>query len=1507
METPKEEKKDRVVAFERSAPYEGERQESNTTSKGENDKDPGRIRTKVENSFAVSQFGPKSNDGYILSKSEKIKERLQQSIREEVKEKIANILHEVEQLSDVEKLLLYLQLPTGVPVDDVLKQKSHNNPLGKKADIEVSQTCTWIQTHLMEDPNVSLPKQEVYEEYKSFCNANNLEPLCAADFGKVMKQVFPSVKPRRLGTRGNSRYCYSGLSKNLVVKSHTLPNLCSNKETCDIKYKDSSDDDVHNAACQLVLEWAEKLLEEKFTAIKDLAWYLVDNLCVDSRSVAAFTLLFFNNVDHQKKGNQAANLLKQVCGNRKRETQIHLQRKLQEKELIKEQKKKVQEQRQITKSVVHKTSSRKSQRTIGKKTAASGQQSINEKQISNNVELCDNSVIEEKDLPLEVDQKINFNSTEKTDSKEGKLHSLNTSMKFSKQHLDITSNIEQTCDDNEIKQKLDKVPIPRKGARTSTVCITPGIIAVPPVQITLLGPQTSPKSQKFEKKYKRIQPKSTTNKFISKNSTLLPLQTKRSTRRQINDINSNNSQRDNKLSNLWNPTDDINSEKSSEESNGTKIISSSSNNSTLSIVNEKSFEVESVLPVTYSDLDNNTINLNGHLTFENSNEQIKNVNLHSKENSENANFSLNKLCDNFVTSDVSNISEMMSTMKRHCEEYDSDAIVSKKPLLDNILSVKNANAYLPTWESKENPTKIEDGNKLLPETLIQAVCSTANDEKQANCNQEEVSIHQLETDALIEYYDISGESNQLLFEKTDLCNKDISQQVIQNSNSQKQQACNTAAQLSQLRMLLERNLPKHLTKNNTVRNFKKNEQIEMPEQSSVSSFLSLHNGNFDVNNQQNEKQQDEFNQIILKDSENITEISNNFEGKLTTVCWTDANDQNITLQKETILPQSETHQNEDLSERQIISHIQNSLLSGESSDDVNIIGTNITQPALIINSNDDNGLNNAVCISESDVQQLQTVCNPKQTSTHTQIPSVPPSPNARRLAFNFLPISPRQTPIMENNSNGNRALASPIPSTSQFISTNIVHNNMVSVAVGSSRPTSAASSPFVSPRSTPIPLSRSRHNSGQSAYSTPRQTPLQNFDSGVSSISTSPFISPQPTPLPISRLRHNSSHSQGRTVTFNAVGSPHTYNQTLFTGSRSRHNSGPGIPHQLGSTMSPRSAPLSPMVNDCYNQNQFSFPCVGDTPTLRSRHNSASSAAPLSPVSEQVSPPANNAEPHINNDRFLSSDSSSQYSTNTNKNQELESQIDTCTNEENNGKVQYQQLKSLLNSKILFSQTNNNNNSKHQHQPNILVQPEFKQWINNRQRHTSGPLLFQETSRISDQSSQEIQLLLRNSTCTTPSSSNRSQSVPPYQMLQNLINQYSPVANIDSNTISKSHPTTPIIRNSFTFPSNKLNNSALSVIDSGGFVSSSLTPEEIFSSQVTDQDEILVNGNQSWDNLNREISGARRNISDILEQPQEDLDMTLADLRDFDTDFSLQDFKLAQELEEMNPSESDLS
>lgn len=61
-----------------------------------------------------------------------------------------------------------------------------------------------------------------------------MKPLSTADFGKVMKQVYPRVRPRRLGTRGNSRYCYAGMRKRLVLEP---PNLTSTNDEEMVKFR----------------------------------------------------------------------------------------------------------------------------------------------------------------------------------------------------------------------------------------------------------------------------------------------------------------------------------------------------------------------------------------------------------------------------------------------------------------------------------------------------------------------------------------------------------------------------------------------------------------------------------------------------------------------------------------------------------------------------------------------------------------------------------------------------------------------------------------------------------------------------------------------------------------------------------------------------------------------------------------------------------------------------------------------------------------------------------------------------------------------------------------------------------------------------------------------------------------------------------------------------------------------------------------------------------------------
>lgn len=186
--------------------------------------------------------------------------------------------------------------------------------------------------------------------------------------------------------------------------------------------------------------------------------------------------------------------------------------------------------------------------------------------------------------------------------------------------------------------------------------------------------------------------------------------------------------------------------------------------------------------------------------------------------------------------------------------------------------------------------------------------------------------------------------------------------------------------------------------------------------------------------------------------------------------------------------------------------------------------------------------------------------------------TIPPSPNARRHAFSFQPISARTTPVIPENSsvdfNFNKANFNGNSANSNQ------YKQMATVSVGPSQPPSEASSPFVSPRNTPIPtgsISRSRNNSGQSSYSNYRQTPLQSFDSGVSSIASSPFISPQTTPIPGTRMRVMDNANISRNIT------------------RARHSSGPGGPinrSQISNIMLyNRSNSLSPMIGE--NPNLF--------------------------------------------------------------------------------------------------------------------------------------------------------------------------------------------------------------------------------------------------------------------------------------------------------------------------------
>uniref|UniRef100_A0A8C7M5G2 RFX-type winged-helix domain-containing protein n=1 Tax=Oncorhynchus mykiss TaxID=8022 RepID=A0A8C7M5G2_ONCMY len=213
---------------------------------------------------------------------------------------------DVEKFTDIEKLYLYLKLPSGPSNGNDKRtenQRASTPGLCDHSGMSSSRTqqmyaFNWIRNHLEEHPETSLPKQEVYDEYKSYCDSLAYHPLSAADFGKIMKNVFPNMKARRLGMRGKSKYCYSGLRKKAFVHMPSLPNLDLQKSGVGCEPMEpssgqspSAEDDMRSAACGLVCEWAQKVLSRHFDAVEDLARFLLNSHYIGTKSMAALTVM----------------------------------------------------------------------------------------------------------------------------------------------------------------------------------------------------------------------------------------------------------------------------------------------------------------------------------------------------------------------------------------------------------------------------------------------------------------------------------------------------------------------------------------------------------------------------------------------------------------------------------------------------------------------------------------------------------------------------------------------------------------------------------------------------------------------------------------------------------------------------------------------------------------------------------------------------------------------------------------------------------------------------------------------------------------------------------------------------------------------------------------------------------------------------------------------------------------------------------------------------------------
>ncbi|NXT23453.1 RFX5 protein, partial [Syrrhaptes paradoxus] len=237
------------------------------------------------------------------TESSTLLQELKSTISKSVQSKVDSILQDVQKFSDSDKLYLYLQLPSGPS----LGEKSGTLDLSSLSTAEYMHACNWIRNHLEEHTDTCLPKQDVYDAYKRYCDNLCCRPLSAANFGKIIREIFPNIKARRLGGRGQSKYpsppcvcrrnaltpptyCYSGVRRKTVVSLPPLPSL-------DLKATETASElpelaqayssEVTEAACALTCDWAEKILKRSFNNIVEVARFLLQQHIISPRSPRA--------------------------------------------------------------------------------------------------------------------------------------------------------------------------------------------------------------------------------------------------------------------------------------------------------------------------------------------------------------------------------------------------------------------------------------------------------------------------------------------------------------------------------------------------------------------------------------------------------------------------------------------------------------------------------------------------------------------------------------------------------------------------------------------------------------------------------------------------------------------------------------------------------------------------------------------------------------------------------------------------------------------------------------------------------------------------------------------------------------------------------------------------------------------------------------------------------------------------------------------------------------------
>jgi hypothetical protein len=82
--------------------------------------------------------------------------------------------------------------------------------MGKRSVYIPCQVSSWFDETFEKNDESSIKKEYVYGLYCNYCSKNNIAPVKNNIFAKMVKNKFPRIKSRRLGSRGKGVPYFQG-------------------------------------------------------------------------------------------------------------------------------------------------------------------------------------------------------------------------------------------------------------------------------------------------------------------------------------------------------------------------------------------------------------------------------------------------------------------------------------------------------------------------------------------------------------------------------------------------------------------------------------------------------------------------------------------------------------------------------------------------------------------------------------------------------------------------------------------------------------------------------------------------------------------------------------------------------------------------------------------------------------------------------------------------------------------------------------------------------------------------------------------------------------------------------------------------------------------------------------------------------------------------------------------------------------------------------------------------